>query len=226
MNNVHALNFAPGEVRLDVSMDSSLQLLKEKISSPKYNEILSAGREQLQTLRREQLLEEEKERTAISERNEMKANMQRERQMTRWNVDGDKQPADSTLPDFVSVGVMGAIGYMAMWRGRKETSDDGGLKFENPTPSLAFANATGSSFFEQTSFGSSLRSMGEEETSLNTVSSIVVNVLDDPNVFEDVPVLSREERIEAANKAMEEYLNRDDGSGAWLDTMKDIMNED
>jgi len=47
-----------------------------------------------------------------------------------------------------------------------------------------------------------------------------------PNVFEDVPVLSKEERIEAANQAMEDYLSKDDGGDDWLDSMHDIMMND
>ena len=45
------------------------------------------------------------------------------------------------------------------------------------------------------------------------------------NVFEDVPVVSERDRIEAAEKAMEEYLSQDDGGDDWLTSMKDMMDE-
>mmetsp|Transcript_22978 Transcript_22978/g.46023 ORF Transcript_22978/g.46023 Transcript_22978/m.46023 type:complete len:118 (+) Transcript_22978:242-595(+) len=47
-----------------------------------------------------------------------------------------------------------------------------------------------------------------------------------PNVFEDKPVLSKEDRINAANQAMEEYLEQDDGGDDWLLSLKDIMGDE
>jgi hypothetical protein len=38
-------------------------------------------------------------------------------------------------------------------------------------------------------------------------------------------VLSKEERKKAADKAMEEYLSKDDGCDDWLHAIKDIINE-
>ena len=48
----------------------------------------------------------------------------------------------------------------------------------------------------------------------------------DPNVFLDVPVLSKEDRVKAAEIAMEEYLSQDDGGDAWLSSMLEIIDEE
>ena len=42
------------------------------------------------------------------------------------------------------------------------------------------------------------------------------NGLTNSNVFEDVPVLSQQDRVEAAEEAIEEYLSQDDGGDGWL----------
>ena len=46
-----------------------------------------------------------------------------------------------------------------------------------------------------------------------------------PNVFEEKPMLSKEDKINAANRAMEEYLEQDDGGDDWLLSLRDIMDE-
>ena len=42
------------------------------------------------------------------------------------------------------------------------------------------------------------------------------NGLTNSNVFEDVPVLSQQDHVEAAEKAIKEYLSHDDDDDWWL----------
>eukprot|EP00970_Alexandrium_tamarense_P010653 scaffold2187_cov180-Alexandrium_tamarense.AAC.9 len=108
---------------------------------------------------------------------------------------------------------------MSTWRanGQDDLEKDAEKVVASTSPTLAFANAT------ETLSPSS-----------RTVAPILATSIAEggfgeqlnPNVFEDVPVLSKEERIEAANQAMEDYLSKDDGGDDWLDSMHDIMMND
>jgi hypothetical protein len=65
----------------------------------------------------------------------------------------------------------------------------------------------------------------------DTTETVAIQVFDsadgiiDPNVFQDIPVLSKEDRVKAAELAMEEYLSQDDGGDAWLSSMLEIRDE-
>mmetsp|Transcript_23051 Transcript_23051/g.46915 ORF Transcript_23051/g.46915 Transcript_23051/m.46915 type:complete len:567 (+) Transcript_23051:121-1821(+) len=234
LNKCHALNFAPGEIRFNVNMENSLKLLDEKISSPEYNDAVTMGNEQLVALRTAPVEEEEKKfvdpsPSATTETVAIKPSKQSELAKALAS-DGQKEIPGS--PDFFSFWALGAAGSLAMWNGGKEKEDEEPILERSSVPTLAFANATGTStslFEPSTTFDAvNLQST----TSRKTVATVPRNVAEEkvgfmnPNVFEDVPVLTKEERIEAANKAMEEYLNQDDGGEAWLSAMNEIMNED
>jgi hypothetical protein len=51
LSDVHCLEFAPGEVRLDVSRESVLELYKQKKEDPDYLQVLDEGKEKLALLR-------------------------------------------------------------------------------------------------------------------------------------------------------------------------------
>lgn len=234
LNKCHSLNFAPGEIRFNVNMENSLRLLDEKISSPEYNDALTMGNEQLVALRTAPVEEEEEifvdpSPSATSETVAIKPSKQSE--LAKALESGGQKEIPGS-PDFFSFGALGAAGSLAMWNGGKEKEDERPILERSPVRTLAFANATGTStslFEPSTSFDT----VGLQSTvSRKNVTTTPRNVVEgdvgfiNPNVFEDVPVLTKEERIEAANKAMEDYLNQDDGGEAWLSAMNEIMNED
>jgi len=53
LNRVHELEYAPGELRMDITQISTLNILKEKETNQKasYEEALAAGRKELERLR-------------------------------------------------------------------------------------------------------------------------------------------------------------------------------
>ncbi len=236
LNKCHALNFSPGEIRFNVNMENSLQLLDEKISLPEYNDVLSVGNEHLVALRTAPVVEEEEifvDPTPSATTSETVAIKPTKQSELAKALASDKQKEMQGSPDFFSFGVLGAAGSLAMWNGGKEKEDvDKPTLERSPATTLAFANATGTStsLFEPSSSFEAVNS--QSTASRKTVATVPRNVVEkevgfiNPNIFEDVPVLTREERIEAANKAMEEYLNQDDGGEAWLSAMNEIMNED
>jgi hypothetical protein len=228
LKDVHALNFEPGEVRLDVNMNNSIELLKEQLVSPKYNEMLSVGKTQLEKLRKEELLKENEYQTPVVASQPTTTTYKQ----SEWQ----KNRSSRDQPDFFSVGALGAIGYMSTWRanGQDDLEKDAEKVVASTSPTLAFANATGSSsLFEPTSFSSFTMPETLSPTSRTVAPILATSIAEggfgeqlNPNVFEDVPVLSKEERIEAANQAMEDYLSKDDGGDDWLDSMHDIMMND
>ena len=79
------------------------------------------------------------------------------------------------------------------------------------------------SVFEQQVTASSLAMLENNfHASTSTIQVAATNMVDanngltNSNVFEDVPVLSQQDRVEAAEEAIEEYLPQDDGGDGWL----------
>jgi len=173
--------------------------------------------------------------------------MQRHRHRARGN-DG---VTDLGSPDFFSMGAIGAMGYMTTLRVPRDGEDSDGSEKSpqnNPAPALAYAgagagaapiqpyaNSTGASVFEPQQVDAPLEVpdniFHSSADAFQAVQMTATNVVDgnagmvNPNVFEDVPVVSKQERIDAAEKAMEEYLSQDDGGDEWLTSMKDMMDE-
>lgn len=220
-------------------MDSSLQLMDERLSSAKYNDMLSVGQEQLVSLRNEPI-EEMKPKAFVPESLKTKKETSDRKSRVPSELAAtlaiEEKKKTSDVPDIFSTGAICAMGYIATYKGPKEETNDeepAQPKLErNPGPNFAYANSTGISPFEYSAPYASVNSNMNAGPALNTVSTIATNVLDtdvgllNPNLFEDVPVLSKEDRIVAATVAMEEYMNKDDGGDAWLDSMKDMMGED
>eukprot|EP00579_Thalassiosira_antarctica_P006221 CAMPEP_0201903700 /NCGR_PEP_ID=MMETSP0902-20130614/55613_1 /ASSEMBLY_ACC=CAM_ASM_000551 /TAXON_ID=420261 /ORGANISM="Thalassiosira antarctica, Strain CCMP982" /LENGTH=323 /DNA_ID=CAMNT_0048437757 /DNA_START=718 /DNA_END=1689 /DNA_ORIENTATION=- len=289
LKDVHALNFIPGELRLEVDMVNARQLLEERISSPFYTDAISMGQEELLKIHKEEeqlkLLAIEESNKALksmpimpqqieSTPNEQKV-MQRARHRATGNdgvtnlrhrATGDDGVTNSN-PDLFSAGAIGtmgfgAMGFMTTFRAPEDDSDGSETKSESPAPVLAYAgstgaapvrayaNSTGASVFEQQAPASSLATLEKSASvfeqqvpasslatlennfraSTSTFQVTTTNMVDDTglmnsNVFEDVPVLSQQARVEAAEKAMDEYLSQDDGGDGWLTSMKDIMDE-
>jgi len=270
LKDVHALNFIPGELRLEVDMVNARQLLEERISSPFYTDAISMGQEELLKIHKEEeqlkLLAIEESNKALksmpimpqqieSTPNEQKV-MQRARHRATGNdgvtnlrhrATGDDGVTNSN-PDLFSAGAIGtmgfgAMGFMTTFRAPEDDSDGSETKSESPAPVLAYAgstgaapvrayaNSTGASVFEQQAPASSLATLENNfRASTSTFQVTTTNMVDDTglmnsNVFEDVPVLSQQARVEAAEKAMDEYLSQDDGGDGWLTSMKDIMDE-
>ena len=202
LKDTHALNFEPGEVRLDVTMDSTLAILKDKQSSREYNKMLEVGKNRIDTLQKELLLRQAEENAppkAVPVSTPLKA--------TKKTTTAFEMNDGGT--DFYAAGAMGAIASMTMLR--KETdeeSNDGIDTTSEPVSMLAFANG-----------------------STNTTDSPMTTPVEvrtyyrGANVIEEVPVLSKEERKQVADKAMERYLNKDDGGNDWLSSMQELMNE-
>jgi hypothetical protein len=105
---------------------------------------------------------------------------------------------------------------------KKDADDDSGsvtVADGNPVSVLAYVDSTRSSVFEPQV------AVPLAHSSVRTAVMDVIDIVDLVNTFEDVPVMSKEDRIKAAELAMDEYLSRDDDE-LFLASLMDIMGED
>eukprot|EP00986_Skeletonema_menzelii_P008323 scaffold3470_cov149-Skeletonema_menzelii.AAC.3 len=276
LRDVHAFNFEPGEVRIDVTMKSTMQTYATRKASPQYKQTLEMGKEQLTNLRKEQtVLAQAKEEPStllvpskapsspsppkavandvmraqsgvedsIAKRRE--ASMKRRQAYVNESLKRSQEPAvkDDVVDypkfsDHMPVASLGAIASMAMWRPPREdnleTVDDVVVKKAVSVPSMAYTNSTGSTTMARIVSTSVHENKPAVATkiALPLVSPAITQEMPilatqevDPNIFKEKPVLSKEDRIDAANRAMEEYLEQDDGGDDWLLSLKDILDE-
>ena len=230
LKDVHALNFVPGELREGVNMDNARRLFAERITSPQYLEVLSKGQDELVHLRKEyeeHLLAKVGTKellmpTPIKKKSDSLVNGEVAFEAVRRRAYGeDGGPRYS--PDIFSAGALGAMGGLAMLRVDKHAKEDDNAGVitpeSNPGSVLAYVDSTRSSVFEP---------QVAVPLATSSVRTAVVNVADpnaNVNVFHDVPVISKEDRIKAAELAMEEYLSQDDDA-LFLASLQDIMGED
>jgi hypothetical protein len=212
LKEVHALNFLPGELRAGVNMKNTRQLLKERVSSPEYLATLARGRDELKTLRREldeYLLAKEGSKTLLIPGPESRGAVESQ-------TNGRRSYAGKTrfTPDILATGALLAIGSLAMLRVDKDGDENRRMSDFKPVPSTAELDPPQTTPF-----------------TTDTTETVAIQVFDsadgiiDPNVFQDIPVLSKEDRVKAAELAMEEYLSQDDGGDAWLSSMLEIRDE-
>jgi hypothetical protein len=274
LKDVHAFNFEPGEVRIDVTMKSTLQSYAARKTAPQYTRTLEIGKEQLTILRKEQTMlarAQEAPRTLLvpskapvsPPRQEVVNDDQKEQSGVEDSIAKRKQAAlirrqtyvndsfkrsqeafvnDDTVDypkfsDYMPVASLGAIASLAMWRPPREEGEtptrEAIAREASPVASLAYANSTGptmmtpmvkTSVLEDKPGQATQNSLSLASPTINEeISALSTEV--GSNVFENKPVLSREERINAANQAMEEYLERDDGGDDWLLSLKNILDE-
>lgn len=248
LKDVHALNYEPGEVRISVDMPSTKSLLKEKISSPQYKEVLAKGKTELVALRKE-YEQHEKEHGAWFQSSEplvdssaatnfvemKKLGNSQKSFRSAFNNDVDGRSADNA----VSLGAFAMMSGMAMWRGDIDDVDESEQQVDtqiNPKTALAYANPNGVSV--DSTERQDVMPVSLPDVSLSvpllvapiSTTSYTNDVNDSTTshnvVPDDVPVLSNEDRILAAETAMDEYLSQDDGADAWLSSMADMIDEE
>lgn len=139
--------------------------------------------------------------------------------------------------DYIPVASLGAIASMTMWRPPREDGidvEEASATEAVPVPSLAYADSTGTTMMtpmvspivlEKESVKATRGIITMVSPTITTEMPVLSTEVG-PNVFEDKPVLSKAEKINAANQAMEDYLERDDGGNDWLLSLRDIILDD
>ena len=272
LRDVHAFNFEPGEVRIDVNMKSTMQSYAARKTAPQYTHTLEMGKEQLAKLRKEQtvlaqareepsqllvpsnapsspsqqksvandmLKEQSGIEDSIAKRREDA--MKRRQAYVNESLKRSQEVKDDVVDypkfsDYMPVASLGAIASMAIWRPpREDVLEPAGevvVKEALLAPNVAYTNSTGSTTTVVSTSVQENKPDVATKSALPLVSPAVTQEVPiftteevGPNVFEEKPVLSKEDKINAANRAMEEYLEQDDGGDDWLLSIRDIMDE-
>jgi hypothetical protein len=248
LNRVHELEYRPGEVRLNVTKESTLGFLKNDDRKADYDSIIVAGRKELHRLKemkaedvisvKDQMLEndrlemeeysrkldekrlaqEEKDRLARDARvREVKDDQQK-----RSNEQGDVAGVTPVLLGTAAVGVSAAaVASLGGENDEKELA----VTADDPLPTLSttvllYANITNGLTIDIPEFGPQ-NTPGEGDGLYDSVQRVNG---DRQATFP--PRLKARDPMKAAEEAMQEYMDSDDGESAWLAMLSDMMGED
>lgn len=251
LNRVHELEYEPGEIRLNVTMASTLAFLKEN-DREEYNKVIAAGRQELKRLRslkpdevisvKDRMLEKdrleteakarmqeqkriEKEQADRAAREARDRQIREERQQARGeNGAGSLGLSSTVLLDAAGISVTGAT--VALMAGNSDEEEEETIaslsnrtETESQDSTVDVASVNGLPEVRPTVVVSSIGSDGEREE----IASSRVNG-DRQATFPSPP--KTRDPAKAAEVAMKEYMDSDDGGSAWLEVLSDIMMED
>ena len=238
LNEVHALNYEPGELREGVNMKNTLELYKQKKSASEYTSMLAKGQNELELLRKEyeEHLVEKKGTGDLLIPNNEKVSVTAKKPIPIGNSQRSFRKAFGEVEfgsNVFSGGAFGVAAGLAMLKGNNdEDSGESEAVPEVKAVPLAYANSTGASLpFEQRhlEMPATLPALMPAVLPAPSVQMTASNNFADaasPSVYEDnVPELSKEERLKIAADAMDEYLSQDDGGDDWLNSMKEMIDE-
>lgn len=244
LNRVHELEFKSGELRINVTPESTLELWATKRDSPEYQETIARGRvalkqlqstspdtivskmdQQIEAERIELEREYQEKKTAQRLRNEEQERQRAER-TSKLAAEKELREASSSRsgPDPVVLGLVGAIGV-----------GGAAIAVAPSTPSTGTASdeEIGGRDEPETSPVSGLYANPVEVRRINgdrntTYVTEPISALPFPGgvgIMEAPPAPPALSPQEAAERAMDEYMNRDDGAQEWLQSLADILDE-
>jgi broad specificity phosphatase PhoE len=247
LNRCHELEYEPGEVRLDVTAASTMALLKEKQSNnAAYKDAIAEGRIELTRLRemkpnevvsvKDQLLEkdrleqenlanqralarQQKEEQDRKAREERIRQMEAERQLRREAGESD---FDGLLPAGLAVGAVGGGALLAM----PKSEDEPALAFEG------VGRGANDTAIQLTPAGGNMTSalLASNSTMLDAADSMTAMMEEPQRVNGDRQATfvkpKPKDPKQAAEQAMKDYMDSDDGGEAWLQLMVDMAAED
>jgi hypothetical protein len=255
-NRVHELEFGPGELRLDVTLNSTLALLKqkEKTNRDSYSATLSKGQSELKRLQsldmdevvslKDQRIEQE--RIEIDQQYEQKQNEGRQREeaekqarMERLRIlDAERRRQrgsvenEDAVPPLVIAGAFGAFVVAASNGGqeedeRKETEVYSAISdLINPASNGTLATVGPNvQRGTQTNGPIQMKAVSFDESIEQTTQTQNPTSPEPKSLFDNLP-LPEESPVELAEKAMNDYLDQDDGGEAWLRVMGQLVEED
>jgi broad specificity phosphatase PhoE len=242
-NRVHELEYRPGEIRYDVTMESTLALWKEKQLSDgeAYNEILKKGRVTLKELRamhdsggtipnlKDQRIEEERISIEREYRNKQQQRIEAELLKEAARV---KQQDDAVvqrrLTGKIDIGTETALGMTTI------VGAGGAAWFfgANFTESVTTNNVTESEMHVH----SSTTDHNFSDSGSGLHSNMIGLSMNQSEISQEESLYNRERNIpntivvldpkEKARIAMEQYMDRDDGADDWLLSISQIIKEE
>jgi broad specificity phosphatase PhoE len=248
-NRVHELEYRPGEIRFDVTMESTLSLWKQKqlLDGKGYNEIIKMGRIALKDLRetqdrggtitnlKDQRIEEERigiEREyRKKQQQQIEAELQKE--ASRLKRQGDLVEKHHSTGK-LGIGTDTALGLTAIigagttaWYFSTNFTGTVLRKNEGVSESHQLHPGTNPPASESHNFSDSNGSMSAKivDTSLNQTEISQEGSLGKRNTKASTAIPNKDPK-ETARIAMEQYMDRDDGAGAWLLSITQIISEE
>lgn len=274
-NKAHVLEFAPGEIRLDVTMTPTLQLYESKLQgdhAKQYNALIEEGKVELKRLRSmndEDIVSKkdmmiENERVAIEEEyqqreqerldreeSERQARLARLEELERTRLksrgisvddhDGTTTTpnADASIPQLVIGGALAAYAVISLSSAGQDTRNDprtrsnAATSTSPSTPSGDNTILTDLSDAPGLAISPSMNTTSANSSPTAAAADVFADMLNDyqvssqaPSTLYDTPQKSQEERNDDARKAMQDYMDQDDGGDDWLQTMATILEED
>ena len=231
VNRVHELEWSPGEVRYNIDMENTLDRLRGGPGKV-YLDTIQQGKIQLANfqkhpelmvnIKEKRLMEEmeaeedrvrkakeaEKARRAEQEGKKAATSFREPRAVTRGDSEGD-------LSDFMPLGVLGLAGAMATFNGGKDEKDENDQKKDSIADRQVVAKDEGLS--------SELKVM--EDLIDRHPIAIPEMSSDSFEALMKIEQQTEEEKLALAAAAMEEYMEKDDGGDAWLQSVASIMEE-
>ena len=249
-DHVHELEYKQGEVRLNVTMDTTLAFWKEQQSTglDGYNKFIEEGKVELKRLRemkdivslKDQRLEEEQREMEIIYQQEQTVKRRIEAEERTARQERAKQIAaePTTVPPTAAFGVgLGLVAAAVVVNNSGEGSemaaldtapspnDDAQMVPIDDVPPMRRQDTFIAPPREERVFDPKFDAPQKSSNPLPwTAPSIPANELK-PDVVElKEPALAGPTMT--AEQAMEEYLNQDDGREGWLQVMSDLLDED
>jgi broad specificity phosphatase PhoE len=242
-NRVHELEFRPGEIRYDVTMESTLKLWKEKLSSNGeiYNDILQKGRVTLKDMRstynsggtvtnlKDQRIEEE--RIGIERDYRKKQQQQIEASLQRDVIrlkQQDEMVENRRNTGKLDIGNETAAGLTAIV-GAGSAAWFFGANFSTtePTNSTTGSESINASALEISKFPDSKGSLYSKSMDIQSNKNEILRKGSVDNQESNVPAaILILDPAEKARIAMEQYMDRDDGASDWLLSISQITNEE
>ena len=237
---------------MNINKVNTMRMLKEKqeTGGKYYEETLAKGRKELARLRettttetlslKDELLEEDRKeidkqyqegQDAIriekqqeeDRRQSMREAEQKKRAESSKNGDSSLSNTNPPLAAGAAFGAVGLAGIFAASGGEEEGRKDN-LARERLKEIDAQANIADASEEQIEVFSPSVTALDGLETITDEVQNMVLS--DTSAKPKPSQLLTKEDRARAAEEAMEQYMDRDDGADDWLSTLSQIAQED
>jgi broad specificity phosphatase PhoE len=248
LNRVHELEYAPAEVRLDVTLDTTLAFWKQRQSNTReYQQELKEGMMELQRLRdlKDNVVslkdrKEEQERQDVEmlyqKQQEERARLQEEKEAFRKQRAASLRSQQQEPPSPLLLGAGGVVAMgVAVVLGAASGGDGANVAADKIQERDASSTTTAATLVEDEAsiatpvtpayFDSAVDRVQKSSNPLpwNVSPEALKRVNGDRKAdFQLAPV----DRVVAAEQAMQDYLDQDDGGLDWLQSVSDIMMEE
>ena len=229
LNRAHELNFSPGEVRLNVTLENIEEQLKRNDRAIYDDKIAKGGVSLKQLLEyQEKIVEEEKSYGGPIEGRKKIEKPKKESIVSNHGTKRQKlirnETEISNNPLF-NVFAVSIASLMASWRIPLKSNMD------NKKDDKKF-NATSGIKVESRESGllDENKALVRDTVPFNTATSPELDKME--HLMQTAPIKIPEmeaievDGVQRAEEAMEEYLNQDDGSSEWLDFMSSMIDEE